>query len=211
MKLIILYNNTAKEAFKSGWGFSCLISNDSEKILFDTGAGSKALLYNMNKLNINPNEIDKVVISHRHFDHTGGLKGFLREVSGDKPEILWPDNEQSFEISKGIYSTGALSSGFFAPKEQSLIIETSKGLVVLVGCSHPGVDNILQAVRKIKGLKSNEGIYAVIGGFHGFNKLDELKGIKFIGACHCTQHLQEIKEKFPQQFREINAGDVIEI
>ena len=100
------------------------------------------------------------------------------------------------------YSTGAL--GTFI-KEQSLIIKTEKGLVVLVGCSHPGVDKILERVREMKLGK----IYAIIGGFHGFNKLDKLKDIEIVGACHCTQKLNEIK-KLPN-FKEINAGDEIEI
>ena len=203
MKLSILYNTTAKRGFKSGWGFSRLID---EKILFDTGADSESLLYNMDKLNINPDAISKIVISHRHYDHTGGLSGLLNRIKGNKPIIIWPDNKHSFKVSEGIYSTGALSSGPLGPKEQSLVIESPKGAILVVGCSHPGVDNILKAAKRIGG-----NIYAIIGGFHDFDKIDELDGIELIGACHCTQHLQEIKKKFPANFKEINAGDVYDL
>lgn len=209
MKLTIVYDNNAKNSLKSDWGFSCLIE-DSKKVLFDTGADSKILIYNMKQLNIDPKAIDIVVLSHNHWDHIGGLKGFLK-ANENKAEIIWPDKKQSFKVAEGIFSTGTLSSGFLSIKEQSLFIETSKGLVVLVGCSHPSVDNILKAVRKIKGLKDNEGIYAIIGGFHGFSKLEKLRGIEFIGACHCTQHKKEIKEKYPANYKEIKAGSIIEI
>ena len=177
MKLKITYNNEAKEGFSSGWGFSCLIEKQNQKILFDTGADSKELLYNINKLNINPKDINKVVISHRHWDHTGGLDGFMKE-NGNKATLIWPDKKDSFKISKGVYSTGALR-GFLGLEEQSLVVESSKGLIVLVRCSHPGVDKILDAARHIK---EKNHIYAIIGGFHGFNKLEALKGIEIIGG-----------------------------
>jgi len=203
MKLKITYNNEAKEGFSSGWGFSCLIEADNKKILFDTGDKHSGLLYNMKKLGIDPKDIEIVVISHNHWDHTGGLNGFLKE-NGNKAKVINPDDfSKPNKITENVYSTGALDS-LMAPKEQSLFIKTKKGLVVIVGCSHPGVDKILDVAE-------NFGrIYAIIGGFHGFSKLERLEGIKIIGACHCTQYMREIKEKFPQQFKEIKAGNVLE-
>lgn len=207
MKLTIVYDNNAKEGLKADWGFSCLIEVNNKKILFDTGADSKILIYNMAKLKINPKTIDIVVLSHNHFDHVGGLKGFL-EANNNKAKIIEPTAfSEPTEINKGIFSTGSLSS-FIGIKEQSLIIKTKKGLIVLVGCSHPGVDKILERVRE---MKLDKIIYAIIGGFHGFNKLDKLKDIEIIAPCHCTQHKKEIKEKYPNQFREIKAGSIIEI
>ena len=87
MKLTITYNNEAKEGFSSGWGFSCLIEADNKKILFDTGDEPTGLLSNMKKLDINPKDIDTVVISHNHWDHTGGLQGFLKE-NGNKAKVI---------------------------------------------------------------------------------------------------------------------------
>lgn len=204
MKFIITYNNEARKGFNSGWGFSCFIDADNKKILFDTGAEPQGLLSNMNKLNINPEDIDIVIISHNHWDHTGGLSAFLVE-NKNKAHLINPaDYSGPTNITESVYSTGPLKS-FLGPEEQSLFIETKKGLVVIVGCSHPGVDQILQVAEKYG------KIHAIIGGFHGFSNLDALEGISLIGACHCTQHIRAIKERYPQQFREIKAGDVIEI
>ena len=204
MKLIITYNNEARKGFKSGWGFSCFIDVDNKKILFDTGDEPQGLLSNMTKLNINPEDIDIVVISHDHWDHTGGLNGLLEENKNQAYLINPADFSEPTNITESVYSTGPLKS-FFGPVEQSLFIETKKGLIVIVGCSHPGVDKILNVAKKYG------KIHAIIGGFHDFSELDALEGISLIGACHCTQHKQEIKERYPQQFREIRAGDVIEI
>jgi len=200
MKLIIVYDNEAKNGLKPDWGFSCLVE-DTKKILFDTGADSEILLYNMKKLNINPEGIDIVVLSHNHWDHTGGLDGFLK-ANKNKAKVIWPDKKESFKIIKGIYSTGAL--GIFI-KEQSLFLKTKKGLIVLVGCSHPGVDKILNSVKKYG------KIYGIIGGFHGFSKLEKLKDIELIAPCHCTQFKEEIKEKYPETYKEIKVGSIIEI
>ena len=74
MKLTILYDNEAwNKNLKSDWGFSCLIETPGKNILFDTGASGKILLSNMRKLSIDPSIVDAVFISHRHWDHTGGI------------------------------------------------------------------------------------------------------------------------------------------
>ena len=75
MKIIIVYDNEANASLKSGWGFSCLIET-KEKILFDTGDSGENLIYNLRQLNIKPENIAAVVISHNHWNHTGGLKKF---------------------------------------------------------------------------------------------------------------------------------------
>ena len=77
MKITIVYDNEVlRKGLKAGWGFSCLIDND---VLFDTGGDGVALLYNMEKLCINPSDIKAVVLSHGHGDHTGGLSDLLEE------------------------------------------------------------------------------------------------------------------------------------
>jgi len=67
MKLTIVYDNEVYKKdmdLKSDWGFACLIETKHDTILFDTGANGEILLSNMNKLNINPRDIKKIVISH---------------------------------------------------------------------------------------------------------------------------------------------------
>ncbi len=201
MKIKIVYDNNAEKGFKSGWGFSCLIEN-KEKVLFDTGADSETLLYNMKQLNINPEIIGVVVLSHNHGDHIGGLKGFLKS-NGNKAKVIESDSfSKPTQICEGIYSTGKL--GTFI-KEQSLIIKTNKGVIVLVGCSHPGLENIIDKAKQFG------KVYSIIGGFHGFSKLEKLKGIELIAPCHCTQFKQEIKQKYPASYKEVKAGSVIEV
>lgn len=200
MKITILYDNEANPGFKSGWGFSCLTETE-EKILFDTGDSGEKLIYNMKQLGIRPESVDKVVISHNHFDHTGGLKDFLR--LNNKAEVFHPKSfSKPTRIAPTVYSTGAL--GTFI-KEQSLVINTEKGNIVITGCAHPGLENIIKKSKELG------DIYAVIGGFHGFSKLSKLRGIELIAPCHCTRYKQEIKERYPARFRKIKAGSIIEI
>ena len=203
MKIKVVYDNNAEKGFKSGWGFSCLIEN-KEKVLFDTGADFETLLYNMKQLKIDPQDIDIVTLSHSHGDHTGGLRGFL-EANGNKAKIYRPSAfSKPTQIYEGIYSTGALG-GFWGIREQSLVVKTEKGNIVIVGCAHPGLENIIEKTRQLG------KIYGVIGGFHGFSKLEKLEGIELIAPCHCTQYIQEIKEKYPKNYREVKTGSVIEI
>jgi len=199
MKITIVYNNEAEAGLKSGWGFSCLIETE-ERILFDTGDSGEKLISNMKKLGIKPESIDKVVISHNHFDHTGGLKEFSK-LNNDAAVFLPRSFSKPTEISPGVYSTGALGRLI---KEQSLVVNTEKGNLVITGCAHPGLENIIEKSKELG------EIYGVVGGFHGFSRLEKLQGIELIAPCHCTKYIQRIKAKYPGQFIEIKAGSIIE-
>ncbi|MFW5946801.1 MAG: MBL fold metallo-hydrolase, partial [Candidatus Natronoplasma sp.] len=78
MKVKILYDNEAKRPLKSDWGFAAFIEGE-EKILFDTGNDGDILESNMQKMDVDPSKIDKVVLSHEHHDHTGGLFSIIDE------------------------------------------------------------------------------------------------------------------------------------
>jgi len=216
MKIAIAYDNEANLGFKSGWGFSCLIENDNKKVLFDTGCEGHGLLHNIKKLGYDAQDIDILVLSHQHWDHIGGLfdvlhindklevfvlKSFSENLTNEirkRAKLKEVENEQ--EITENIYTTGLIKND---PDEQSLILKTTKGVIVIVGCSHPGVDKILEIARR------HGKIYAIIGGFHSFSKFDILEDIKMIGACHCTRHMNEIMRRFPEQFKEMKVGDAI--
>lgn len=200
MKITIIYDNQADEGLKSGWGFSCLIET-KEKILFDTGDSGENLIYNLRQLNIQPESVAAVVISHNHWDHTGGLKEFL-ELNNNAKVFRPKSFSKPTEISPGVYSTGALGKLI---KEQSLVVNTEKGNLVITGCAHPGLGKIINEAKQLG------EIYGLIGGFHGFSKLEKLQEIELIAPCHCTQHKQEMKEKYPAQFKGIKAGSIIEI
>ena len=211
MKVTIVYDNTAfKKELKADWGFSALVAAKGKKILFDTGARGSILLSNMAQLGIDPREITDVFISHAHFDHTGGLSSFLDQNNDVK---LWVpvslrgvkklgevvEIERARKLYEGIYSTGELEG-----IEQSLCIETKKGIVVIVGCSHPRMTHILDAASQFG------TVYGIIGGLHG-NRPESLKGLEVICATHCTQYKDEIASLYPGNYIEGGAGRVIEI
>lgn len=211
MKIIILYDNEAwDDRLASDWGFSCLIKASGRNILFDTGAKGRILLDNMRKLHIDPCEVDEIFISHAHWDHTGGLSDFLKihptrvyipfscpEPQGAKEVIKV---KEPLKIHKNIYSTGELKNA-----EQSLFIQEEKGIVVVAGCSHPGVGTILQEAAKIG------KVYGLIGGLHGFKAFDLINDIELICATHCTQFKEKIKRLYPGKYIEGGAGKIIEI
>ena len=211
MKITLIYDNEVwKEGFRADWGFSCLIEAYGKKILFDTGANGSILLDNIKKLNIEPTMVDDIFISHAHWDHTGGLPDFLKinpvkvyiPSSCQKPygakEVI--KIKEPLKIDENIFSTGELMG-----IEQSLVVKTEKGLVVIVGCSHPGVKNILKAASQFG------KIHALIGGLHGFSDFDLLRDLEFICPTHCTQFKSEIKSLYPEKYVRGGVGKVIEI
>ena len=215
MKITIISDNTVhKPGLKSEWGFSCLVEAEgTPRILFDTGTSGSVLLHNMEKLNIGPKTIDCVFISHGHWDHTGGLKDFLK--LNDNVKLYLPYSFFSFtkpgagevinvkdsvKIYENVFSTGRLSG-----IEQSMVVKTDRGLVVIAGCSHPGVGNILNSAFKWG------KVIALIGGLHGFSDFDLVKDLDSICATHCTQYKDKIKTLYPEKFIEGGAGRVIEI
>lgn len=215
MKCTVVYDNEKGGGLESGWGFSAYIEAHGKKILFDTGDSGAALLGNMKKLSIDPRGLDIVFISHAHADHAGGLENVLRLQSGLKlylppsassigaavrgmAQVVYSDGPA--EISKGIWTTGELAN-----IEQSLVVSTAKGNVVLCGCSHPGLENILDKARAFG------PVYGAIGGFHGFAGYDALKGLRLVVPCHCTLHKAAIAERFPDSCRACGGGLVIEV
>lgn len=212
MKLQILYNNNTQKGFKAGWGFSCCIKLNKEKILFDTGWNGNILLYNMKLMGINPEEITKIILSHSHWDHIGGLNHLLKyEAFPDvyllqsfssnlKCEIKRFANiieiSKQRKINKNVWSTGELGE---VTKEQSLFIKTDNGNVLITGCAHPGLENIIEHSENLG------DVHAVVGGFHD-SSIDVLRDIPVVIPCHCTEKIEDIKKKMPQSFQECKVG-----
>ena len=236
MKIKILFDNIASnEKFLTGWGLSYLIDGD---ILFDTGNKGKPLLENMKNADVDILDIKTVVISHDHWDHTGGLWALLKEnpkikVYGcpdfsqkfkNKVKALGADlieNENFSKIKKNIYTTGSIAGKYrlnYMP-EQSLVLKTAKGLTILTGCAHPGIINIIEKVKE----NMTENIYLTLGGFHlkrSFRKtiakiivkFKELK-IQKAGPSHCSgeKAIAMFKEDYENNFIEIKVGETINI
>ena len=211
MKITIVYDNTAfRKDLQANWGFSALVEIKERKILFDTGANGTILLSNMQKLEINPKEIEEIFISHSHFDHTGGLSAFFDQNNEVKvwvpPSFRGIKNvrevikvENPTKLYEGIYSTGELEG-----IEQSLCVKTEKGIVIIAGCSHPKMEHILQVASQFG------KVYGIIGGLHG-TRPESLKDLDLICPTHCTQYKSEIKSLYPEKYVEGGAGRVIEI
>ena len=227
--LISVYDNyQVNPNLETAWGFATVIKTPQELILFDTGENSEILLSDMKKLGIDPFSIKKVVISHIHGDHVGGLERFLERNSNvivfipnsfpQSIKDMITQNGAKFmeisaprKISDSIYTTGEL---YGPPEEQSLIIDSKKGLVVITGCAHPGIVNI---VRKTKKLMKKDKVYLVLGGFHHppISCIKEFKelGVEKVAPSHCTGDLvrETFRKEYKENFIEYGVGKIVEI
>jgi 7,8-dihydropterin-6-yl-methyl-4-(beta-D-ribofuranosyl)aminobenzene 5'-phosphate synthase len=227
--LTIVYDNNPSDArLKTAWGFACLVETGETTVLFDTGGDGPTLMDNMTALKLDPRRIDAVILSHTHSDHTGGLDALLnvnnhlavytprsfpvefksrvsqraRVVQAGKPVTL----------TNNIRTTGELGADII---EQALVIETDKGLIVMTGCAHPGIVEIVRQAKRYG------DVYLVLGGFHLGDKsvqevetiIAELKrlGVHKIAPCHCTgeRAIQQFKAAFGADFISAGAGAIV--
>lgn len=232
--ITIIYDNyTDFENLQGDWGFSCLIEGKAKNILFDTGANPEIFRENLEKLNVDLQSIDLVVISHNHGDHTGGLP-VLIEKGVDIPVYIPVSVQHDFnrkfpelgsavvrvstpvEICTGVFLTGEMGDQI---KEQSLMVETSSGWIIITGCSHPGIQYILdQAVEITEG-----PIFLVMGGFHMLDQdqaeiemvIDRFKEHQVIHCAptHCTgeEAIRLFQEAYQENFLRLGSGKKISI
>jgi 7,8-dihydropterin-6-yl-methyl-4-(beta-D-ribofuranosyl)aminobenzene 5'-phosphate synthase len=269
VKITTLSENTASVGYLGEWGLCMFIEVSEKKILFDTGAGFSAV-YNAHLLGVDLAEADCIVISHGHYDHTGGLRDVLTRIRKKikvygHPEI-WackygrmesdsaryvgiPFPREALEalgasfvltpepvtLAEGIMTTGYVpmindyevvekylmvkNNGELEQDnlddDQAMIIDADFGLVVILGCSHHGIINTLEHVKKITG---KENIYAAIGGTHlvhvSQNRLDRTTtallemGVQYLGVSHCTGFRASacLAQVFGDRFFQNNAG-----
>lgn len=234
LTITVLYDNVAHDGrLQTDWGFACLVEGLEQPLLFDTGGKGDILLQNMRALGLDPQAVRIVVLSHAHGDHTGGLAAFLAE----NPDVTvylpqsFPANikdtvrragttlvevNSSMPIVPGAYTTGELGSQI---REQALVLETPRGLVVITGCAHPGiVAMVRQAQMEVDG-----DVYMALGGFHlrdanaaqiaaVIAELQEL-GVQRIAPSHCTGDVarRAFAEAFGADDLESGAGQVFVI
>ncbi|NCA86279.1 MAG: MBL fold metallo-hydrolase [Clostridia bacterium] len=233
-KVIIVYDNYqfAPNTI-ADWGFACVVIKGNDTLLFDTGAEKEILFNNLQAMNIRLNDIHKLVISHYHGDHTGNIFPVL-EVNPHMQVYLPSSLDGNFRImvenygahvvcdqemrpvGSDIYLSGEMG---FQTREQALVIRTDKGLVLLAGCGHPGIDRMVKKVAK----RFGEPVYMVMGGFHledyGDEELEgliaELKklGVQKVVPGHCTgtKAIQRFAREFPDGYFKSGTGRVIEL
>ena len=103
--------------------------------------------------------------------------------------------------------------------EQSLILKIRQGLVIITGCGHPGIVEIIKAAKKI----TNSQVYFVFGGFHLLQKtenqikqiINEIKnlGVEKIGATHCSgdKTIEMFAKTFGKNFIRMGVGKTIKL
>ena len=268
-RVTILYDAFAdSDKLTKDWGFSALVEHDGKRILFDTGNNAEIFERNLKALNIDLAKLDFAVISHRHADHTTGLKyllsvnpripvyapteafgsfgGFapatllkpvaslpdrMRYYSGKYPDKIptgYPWNSGNFrlidkltEISPGIFLVFTISHtpGTLELRELSLALRGPNGLSIIVGCSHPGIEEILQAASVIE-----PRVHFLAGGLHlvstpeiEIDRLaDSLKNkwkLEKIAPGHCTGEpaFLRLRNTFGEDYIYAGLGTSIEI
>jgi 7,8-dihydropterin-6-yl-methyl-4-(beta-D-ribofuranosyl)aminobenzene 5'-phosphate synthase len=177
--------------------------------------------------------VELVVISHNHGDHTGGLLPFLAKnehvgvyLPAATPESFVKEAKahaasvsvvtKPVEICKGVFVIGPLGDKII---EQALVVDTPTGLVIITGCSHPGVVTIAKKAKEHLG----RNIFMVLGGTHLLNHsdkdlqrvVDDLKGlgVQKVGATHCSgeKAISKMKSAFGDGFVTMGVGRVIEV
>lgn len=255
-------------------GLSLYIEFRGKRILFDTGQ-SGDFLKNARVLEKSIQNLDMIIISHGHYDHSGGVPALLDELKNVTKMYV---GEGFFEKKNKLLSDGSyhyngnpfiqadlpkekvalesvtedvtflekdillfknfprvsefeqLNPRFFLQKgeeyvsdtfseEVALGLHTEKGLVLIVGCSHVGISNILRSVSK----RVQEPVYAVLGGTH-LVEADEERlqktmkafrecGVAKVAVSHCTgeKGILQAQAEFGEGFVLNNTGNVFEV
>jgi len=228
----VIYDNYIRiEDLKPDWGYSIVIEGLDKEVLFDTGTKPDIFENNFRKMGINADRIDLLVISHEHGDHTGGIPAFVK-LKRDIPVIIPEPFSDTFKkkmlglglepilvdepakICENLYSSGVFD---YQIPEHALILNSKKGLVVMTGCSHPGIVEMLKEIKST----FNKNVYMVFGGFHLLEKsekemntiLSEMKalGVVKCGATHCTgdSQIEMFKRAFGENYFELGVGNTI--
>jgi len=276
-RITIICDNTV--SIKGGvgeHGFAAFLETERGNFLFDTGSG-EGLISNLMKFDKDPLSIQKIILSHGHHDHTGGLASIL-ELSGGVEVLAHPDlfsiryhicqkdgkevsrfvglkfqrayleslgggfilDKNFREVTREMFLTGevprktsfekgdpkhfAMSGEGLIPDpfwdDQSLVIESQKGLVLLLGCAHAGMINILEHIIEKTGA---ERVHAIIGGTHlnfaSPQQVEEtvaaLKKFKVghIGVSHCTglKATLRLYAEFGERFFFGQVGEALEV
>lgn len=263
-RITVIVDAFGKPGLELDWGYSALVEVGGRRILFDAGNSGGKFEQNVRKLNIDLRRLDLVVLSHRHGDHTAGIR-YVRRLNPDvgiyaprdehfggptpaaffKPEPSLPSEQRYFsgrppelvphgsawgeipfiqvetptEVLPGIRLLPSVSEtpGMRDLREIALSIDTPAGRIIVVGCSHPGVETALQSTGR-----KGEPIRLLAGGFHWVatplpeiqrmtaGLRDEWK-IARIAPGHCTGEpaFKALRDAFGARYAYAGAGTVI--
>jgi 7,8-dihydropterin-6-yl-methyl-4-(beta-D-ribofuranosyl)aminobenzene 5'-phosphate synthase len=253
-------------------GWSVYLETDQGNFLFDTGQG-KAIINNALYFKKDLSIIKGIIISHHHWDHTGGLFDVLQQTGKIKvyshPDIFknsysvrsnvarnigipfrreileskgaeFVFNTEPEEIVPGMLFSGEIprqtsfekgdnklmiksKTGFIQDNildDQTLFINTNRGLFIVLGCSHSGIINIINYAIKMTG---QEHIHTIIGGTHlgpadeetREKSIEALKefDIERIGVSHCTglEVSARLLNEFGKRFFFCNVGAIVKV
>ncbi len=268
-RVTILYDAFGKSpAVTKAWGFSALVEYGGKRILFDAGGNAEIFEHNVKALGADLTQLDFVVISHRHGDHTSGLNYLLRVnptvkiytpaepwgpfgweapnsfyrkdaslgtnmryFDGNPPNMLsastpWPQAnftrvDTTTEIAPGIFLVPTISqvTGTLELREISMAIRSPQGLIIVDGCSHAGVEKILEAATKI-----DPHVHILFGGLHLVGAADaDIQKIStalhdqwkldYIAIGHCTGEptFAALQKAFADRYIYAGVGTIVSI
>jgi len=266
-RVTILYDAFGKSPeMKKDWGYSALVEYGGKRILFDTGNNPEIFAQNVKAAGVDLMQLDFVVISHRHLDHTAGLTHLLsvnpkvkiyapkdafgvfgsslpskfyrrqdslpdemRYFDGHPQDTLtfgtaWLDGkfvtvDAPLEVAPGVHLISLVSEtvGTKELRELSMAIETPRGMIVVAGCSHPGIERIVEAAKTI-----DRNVHMVFGGLHLPAATDrdieriaaalhDTYDVNLIAPGHCTGEpaFYRFKNTWKDRYRYAGVGSVI--
>lgn len=232
MVITIVYDNYAYDPrVRVSSGFACLVKTATDTLLFDTGAHGPTLLYNLEQLGFAPEEVNGIVISHIDSDHVGGLFQFLernwetkvyipRSFPSPFKDLITLHRAKAMEVARwrricsDVETTGEMGPWI---KEQSLMLRTEKGVILIVGDAHPGIINVIRKVKRL----TKDKVHLVIGGFGlGGKSSKELEsivrsfarlGVEGVAPCHSSgdRARKLFQEEYRENYIESGAGRII--
>ena len=260
MKLTVLVDNNSRidKYLLAEPALSFFIEENHMKILFDCGY-SDIFIKNAFKLNIDLRQINNIILSHGHSDHTGGLY-YMSQLCRDTldlnmqiniPNIIAHPNVFNLQIDNLVGNIGCPVSKESLQKlmtfnltkapfwltnklcflgkipritgnsecmdDSALVYKSSKGLIIITGCAHAGLKNIIEYSKEVTKEKT---IYAIIGGFHLLNTTeDEIINlstflsqnfVQELYPCHCCDLRSKIILAKYNNVKEVCTGDSFE-
>ncbi len=232
--LSVVYDNHGDSGdLRPDWGFGCVIEGFERTVLFDTGADGEVLVHNMRCLGFEPQNIGAVVLSHDHWDHTGGLDrllGLHADVTVYMPDVFPQELKETVlgagaelvetsdgtEVCPGISTTPVLQG---RRPEQGVRVSRGRSHLLITGCAHPGIAEVVESA----GGPRTGSVDVCVGGFHlkdtdragiqrTISSLQRL-GIRRIAPCHCSgeQARDMMREVFGSGYIEAHVGRRIAI